>query len=130
VPRISISKEQAITAGLQDVVIDQQLLEEAQSDADSFDFLEHEHIRETVEEQPARRAILAGVDPIRFQRFTRREHRIAIEQLDPPITPAERRELDLLFCVQDDNAHFDRIDQEETAWRSRRQQTRGIFSQR
>jgi hypothetical protein len=131
-----MSEKQAIRAGLDDLETDKQLREDEQIDFDNAmfaahigDYFEQAFIEEIIDQESDRRAILAGVDPIRCQRYTRPEHLIAIEQLDPPITFEERRDLSLYFCMEDDLNYFSRQDQIDDAWRDRRP-PRGAFSSR
>lgn len=134
--RPCISEKQAIRAGLDDLETDKQLREDEQIEFENAMFAEHigvyfeqEFIDEIIDQESDRRAILAGVDPIRCQRYTRHEHLIAIEQLDPPITPEERRDLSMYFYMEDDSNYFYQQDQIDDAWRAHRP-PRGAFSSR
>jgi hypothetical protein len=114
--RPCISKRQAIAAGLEDLATDQQA--KLQEELDFADELFRESIEQYLAEEREndRKAILAGHDPVRDQEFTRQEHIMALEQLDPPLTLNERLDVQLCYSSIDDSLFMDRQYDENQAW--------------
>ncbi|HEX7484112.1 MAG TPA: hypothetical protein VF281_03095 [Candidatus Saccharimonadales bacterium] len=117
--RPCISERQAIAEGLNDHEVElyaQQEAYDAFIDEMDKDLRDAFIAEEQEEARQFRQAIINGFDPVRDQTFTLQEHALAIEQLDPPLTRAERLELQLYFATIDDSVTEDWLYQENMAW--------------
>jgi hypothetical protein len=114
--RPCISKHRAISEGLNDRAADQQAKIEA-DEAFADEVVRELHEAFLAEEAAAtRQSIIDGVDPISGMMLTRRQHMLAVEHLDPPMTYKEKAELELYYCVVDDGMSLDRRLEEHLAW--------------
>jgi hypothetical protein len=117
--RPCISERQSIAEGLNDHEVELYAHQEAyDAFIDEVDKeLKDAFIAEEQEEaRQLREGLLNGYDPVRDQTLTRSELTIALEQLDPPLTHAERLKLQLYFATIDDSVAEDWLYDQNMAW--------------